>query len=111
MDFLVVFSAVSFVVSAWMFVRAAADVRKYFPLQFSDELSSRYYMRNVQFNRSIPLKIRRRIGVSSALVFVSLAGFAAVAYLGDNLAVTLMLLLVCGFGIANVVSQWRSARR
>jgi len=110
-SFLVVFSAVLFLVSAWMLARAAADARRYFPLQFSDELSSRYYMQNVQFNRSIPLEIRRRVGVSSALALMALAGFAAVAYLADNPAIALLLLLVCGFGVANVVAQWRSARR
>ena len=68
-------------------------------------------MQNVQFNRSIPLEIRRRVGVSSALSLVALAGFAAVAYLADNPAIALVLLLVCGFAVANVVSQWRSARR
>jgi len=111
MSFLVVFSAVSFLVSAWMLARAAVDARKHFPLQFSDELSSPYYMQNVQFNRSIPLEIRRRVGVSSALAFVALAGFAAVVWLAGNPAIALMLLLVGGFGVANVVSQWRSARR
>ena len=95
-SFLVVFSGVLFLVSAWMLANADADARKHFPLQFSDELSSRYYLQNVQFNRSIPLEIRRRVGVSSALALVALAGFAAVAYLADNPVIALVLLLVCG---------------
>jgi uncharacterized membrane protein len=110
-SFLVVFSAVLFLVSAWIGARASVDARKHFPLQFSDELSSRYYMMNVQFNRSIPPEIRRRIAVSSALSFAALAGFAAVAYLAGNAAIALVLLLVLGFAVANVVAQWRSARR
>ena len=111
MSFLVVFSAVSFLVSAWMLARAAVDARKHFPLQFSDELSSRYYMQNVQFNRSIPLEIRRRVGVSSALSLVAFVGCAGVAYLAGNPVIALLLLLVCGFGVAHVVLQWRRARR
>ena len=111
MSFLVVFSGVLLLVSAWMTAYADADARKYFPLQFTDELPSRFYLQYVLFNRSIPLEIRRRVGVSSALAFVALAGFAAVAWLAGNPAIALMLLLVGGFGVANVVSQWRSARR
>ena len=108
---LVVFSAALFLVSAYLAVRADMEARKHFPLQFADELSSRYYMMYAMFNRSIPPGIRRRLAVSSALALGALAGFAAVAWLAGNPAIALMLLLVGGFGVANVVSQWRSARR
>ena len=111
MSFLVVFSGALLLVSAWMLARADADARKYFPLQFTDELSSRFYLAYVLFNRSIPLEIRRRVGVSSALSMVAFAGFAGVAYLADNPAIALLLLLICGLGVANVVLQWRRARR
>ena len=109
--YLAVFSGALLLVSAWMLQRADADARKYFPLQFRDELSSRYYMLYVQFNRSIPLEIRRRIGISSALALVAFAGFAAVAYLSGNPVIAVFLLLICGFGVVNTVWQWRSARR
>lgn len=107
--FLVVFSGVVLLVSAWMLERADAESRKYYPLQFADELSSRYYMMYVLSNRSIPLEIRRRFAVSSALSMVAFAGFAAVAYLSSNPVIAVLLLLICGFGAANVVWQWRSA--
>ena len=110
MSFLVVFSGVLLLVSAWMLANAAADARKYFPLQFTDELSSRFYLQYVLFNRSIPLEIRRRVGVSSALSLVAFMGCAGVAYLADNPVIALLLLLVCAFGVANVVVQWRRAR-
>ena len=109
--YLAVFSGALVLVSVWMLQRAYEDARKYFPLQFADELSSRYYMLYVLFNRSIPLEIRRRIGVSSALASVAFAGFAAVAYLSGNPVIAVFLLLICGFGVANTVWQWRSARR
>ncbi|MEH2497293.1 hypothetical protein V1294_003772 [Bradyrhizobium sp. AZCC 1678] len=109
--FLVAFSGALLLVSGWMLQRADADARKYYPLQFADELSSRYYMMYVLFNRSIPLEIRRRFAVSSALSMLAFAGFAAVAYLADNPVIAVLLLLICGFGVANVVWQWRSARR
>jgi len=108
-SFLVVFSGALLLVSAWILARADADARKYFPLQFTDELSSRFYP--VLFNRSIPLEIRRRVGVSSALSMVAFMGCAGVAYLADNRVIALLLLLVCAFGVANVVVQWRRARR
>ena len=110
-SFLVVFSGGLLLASACMLARADADARKYFPLQFTDELSSRYYMMCALFNRSIPLEIRRRVGVSSALAMVAFAGFAAVAYLSDNPVIAALLLLICGYGVANVVWQWRSSRR
>ena len=106
--FLVGFSALSLLVSAWMLARAAADARKYFPLQLTDELSSRYFMQNVMFNRSIPPEIRRRVGISSALALVPLVGFAAVAWLGGNPVLAVLLLLVCGFAVVNIVGQWRN---
>jgi hypothetical protein len=109
--YLAVFSGGLLLVSAWMLQRADADARKYFPLQFRDELSSRYYMLYVLFNRAIPLEIRRRIGVSSALSLVAFAGFAAVAYLSGNPVIAVVLLLICGFGVANVLWQWYGARR
>jgi len=111
MSFLVVFSGVSLLVSAWIGARADADARKYYPLQFADELSSRYYMMYVLFNRSIPLEIRRRVGVSSALAMVAFAGFAAVAYLADNPVIAVLLLLICGYAVANIIVQWRRAKR
>jgi hypothetical protein len=111
MSFLIVFSGVLLLAAALMLARADADARKYFPLQFTDELSSRYFMQYVLFDRTIPLEIRRRVGVSSALSMVAFAGFAGVAYLADNPAIALLLLLTCGAGVANVVLQWRRARR
>ena len=110
-SFLVVFSGVLLLAAALMLARADADARKYFPLQFTDELSSRYYMAYVLFNRSIPLEIRRRVGISSALSLVAFVGFAGVAYLADNPAIVLFFLLTCGVGVASVVLQWRRARR
>jgi hypothetical protein len=109
--YLAVFSGASLLVSEWMLQRADADARKYFPLQFADELSSRYYMLYVLFNRTIPVEIRRRFAVSSALSMVAFAGFAAVAYLSGNPVIAVLLLSICGFGGANVVWQWRGARR
>src|SRR6188472_3382019 len=58
---LVVFSGGLLLVSAWMLARADADARRYFPLQFTDELSARYYMMYALSNRSIHLEIRRRL--------------------------------------------------
>ncbi len=94
-----------------MLERADADARKCFPLQFTDELSSRYYMMYALFNQSIPLEIRRRLAVSSALAMVAFAGFAAAAYLSGNPVIAVLLLLICGYGVANIVVQWRRARR
>jgi len=111
MGYLAVFSGALVLVSVWMLQHAYEDARKYFPLQFADDLSSRYYMLYVQFNRAIPLGIRRRIAVGTALWMVALAGFAAVAYLSDNPVIAVVLLLICGFAVANTVWQWRSARR
>jgi hypothetical protein len=109
--YLAVFSGVLFLVSAWMLQRADADARKYYPLQFADDFSSRYYMMYVLFNRTIPWEIRRRFAVSAALSIVAVVGFAAVAWLSDNPVIAVLLLLICGFGVANTVWQWRSARR
>lgn len=111
MSFLVVFSGGLMLVSAWMLAYADADARKHFPLQFTDELSSRYYMMYVLSNRTIPLEIRRRFGVSSALAMVAFAGFSAVAWLAGNPVIAVLLLLICGFGAANTVMQWRRAKR
>ena len=108
---LALFSGALLLASAWIGVRAEMSARRYFPLQFTDDLSSRYYMMYALFNRSIPLEIRRRVGVSSALSLVALAGFAAVAYLFNNPVIAVLLLLICGFGVANLVWQRRSARR
>lgn len=108
---LIVFSGGLLLVSAYMGARAEADARRYFPLQFADELSSRYYMMYVLFNRSIPLEIRRRLAASSALALVAFAGFVAAAYLSGNLVIAVLLLLICGYGVANIVVQWRRARR
>lgn len=108
---LAVFSGALLLVSAWIGVRAEMSARRYFPLQFTDDLSSRYYMMYVLFNRSIPLEIRRRFGVSAALSIVAFAGFAAVAYLADNSVIAVLLLLICGYAVANTVVQWHEARR
>src|SRR5947209_960418 len=97
-------------VSIWMLERAYQDARKYFPLQFADEVSARYYMMYVLFNRTLPPEIRRRLAVASALSMVAFAGFAAVAYRSDNPIVALFLLLICGFGVANIAWQWRRAQ-
>jgi hypothetical protein len=110
-SFLVVFSSALFLVSVYLGVRAGMEARKHFPLQFADELSSRYYMMYALFNRSIPAGIRRRLGVSSALALAALAGFAAVAWLSGNPALAVMLLVICGFSAGNILVQWRSARR
>lgn len=109
--FLVLFSGALLLASGWMLQRADADARKYYPLQFADELSSRYYMLYVLSNRTIPLEIRRRFAVSSALAMVGFAGFAAVAYLSNNLVIAVLLLLICGYGVASVVWQWCNAKR
>jgi len=110
-SFLVVSSGALLLVSVWVRVRAEMNARRYFPPSFADELSSRYFMQYVLFDRTIPLEIRRRFAVSSALSMVAFAGFAAVAYLSDNPVIALLLLLICGFAVANIVVQWRRARR
>ncbi len=110
-SFLVLFSGALFLVSTYLGVRAGLEARKYVPLQFADELSSRYYMMYALFNRSIPAGIRRRLAVSSALALAALAGFAAVAWLAGNPVVAVMLLLVCGFSAGNVLMQWRDVKR
>ena len=76
-----VFSGVLVLVSMWMHQRAYMDARKYFPLQFADELSALYYMQYVLFDRTIPWQIRRRLAISSTLGTTAFAGFAGVAYL------------------------------
>uniref|UniRef100_Q07J78 Uncharacterized protein n=1 Tax=Rhodopseudomonas palustris (strain BisA53) TaxID=316055 RepID=Q07J78_RHOP5 len=108
---LAVFSGALLLVSAWVGVRAEMSARRYFPPSFADELSSRYFMQYVLFDRTIPLEIRRRFAVSSALSMVAFAGFAAVAYLSDNLVIAALLFLICGYAVANIVVQWRRARR
>ena len=108
---LALFSGALLLASAWIGVRAEMSARRYFPLQFTDDLSSRYYMMYALFNRSIPLEIRRRVGVSHALALVAFVGCAAVAYLADNPVIALLLLLICCVGVANFVLQWRRARR
>ena len=108
---LVVFSGGLLLASAYIGARAEMDARKYFPLQFTDELSSRFYLQYVLFNRSIPLEIQRRVGISQALAWVAFVGCAAVAYLADNPVIAVLLLLACGAGVANTVVQWRKARR
>jgi hypothetical protein len=102
------FSGALLLVSAWIAVRAEMSARRHFPLQFTDDLSSRYYMMYVLFDRSIPLEVRRRIGISTALAIVAFAGFAAVAYLADRFIVAALLLLIGGHAVANAVKQWRS---
>ena len=111
MGYLVVFSGALLLVSGWMLARAYVGARKYFPPQFADDYSSRYFMQYVLFDRTIPLEIRRRFAVSSALSLAAFAGFAAVAYLSDNPVIAVLLLLICGYAAANIVAQWRSARR
>src|SRR3954447_17183663 len=109
--YLVVCSGALLLLSAWMLQRADVDARKYFPLQFAHELSSRYYMQYVLFDPMIPWQIRRRLAISSTLAIVAFAGFAGVAYLSDNPVIAVFLLLICGFAVANIAWQWRSARR
>ena len=110
-SFLVVFSGVLLLVSAWMLANADVDARKYFPLQFTDELSSRY-LHAVRAVQSVDTPGNPAAGrVFPALAWVAFVGCAGVAYLADNPVVALLLLLVCGFGVANVVLQWRRARR
>jgi hypothetical protein len=110
-SYLAVFRGVLVLVSLWIHQRAYMDALKYFPLQFADEMSARYYMLYVLFNRTIPLEIRRRAVAASALWMVAVVGFAAVAYLSDNPVIAVLLLLICGFAVANTVWQWHSARR
>ncbi len=105
------FSGALLLASAWMFERAYQDARKYFPLQFADELSARYFMQYALFNPTIPWEIRRRVAVASALWMVAFAGFAAVAHLSGNLVIAVLLLLAGGFVVASIVWQWRGARR
>lgn len=57
------------------------------------------------------LQIRRRFAISSMLSIVAVAGFAAVAYLSENSLIAALLLLICVYAIANIVWQWRDARR
>jgi hypothetical protein len=110
-SFLVVFSGALLLVSAWVGVRAEMSARRYFPPSFADELSSRYYMQRVLFDRMIPLESRRRFAVATALSIVAFGGFAAVAYLSDNPAIAVLLLLICGYAVTNIVLRWRRARR
>jgi hypothetical protein len=42
---------------------------------------------------------------------VAFAGFAGVAYLADNSVIAVLLLLICGYAVANTVVQWHEARR
>jgi len=109
--YLAIFSGGLLLVSAWMLERAYHDARKYFPLQFTDEPSSRYYMQYVLFNRAIPREIRRRLAVGSALCIVAFAGFAAVAWLSGNPVIAVVLLLICSIAVANIAWQWRSAKQ
>jgi uncharacterized protein (DUF2062 family) len=109
--YLAVFSGGLLLVSAWMLQHAYEDARKYFPLQFTDDLSSRYYMQYVLFNRAIPRDIRRRLAVGSALCIVAFAGFAAVAWLSGNPVIAVVLLLICSIAVANIAWQWRSAKQ
>src|SRR4051812_44717059 len=73
-SYLAVFSGALLLVSLWMLQRAHMDARKYVPLQFADDFSSRYYMLYVLFNRTMPLEIRRRFAVASALWLVARRG-------------------------------------
>lgn len=109
--FLAVLSGSLLLVSGWMLMRVHLDARRHFPPQFADWYSSRYFMQYVLFDRTIPLEIRRRFAVSSTLSIVAFAGFAAVAYLSENSVIAALLLLICVYAIANIVWQWRDARR
>lgn len=109
--FLAMFSSVVLLVSAFIGVRAELDARKCLPLQFAGELSSCHYMKYALFDRSIPLVIRRRLGVSAALAIFALAGFVALAGLAGNPIIAGLLVLICTYGVANLAGQWRSARR
>ena len=111
MGYLAVFSGALVLVSVWMLQHAYEDARKYFPLQFADELSARYFMQDALFNPTIPWEIRRRVAVASALWMVAFAAFAAVAYLSGNPVIAVLLLLACGFVVANIIWQWRGARQ
>jgi hypothetical protein len=108
---LIVSSGALFLIAAWIGVYADSDARRYLPRQFADELASRYYMQYALFDRAIPLAIRRRLAVSAALATIAWAGFTAAAYVFGNPTIAMVLLLICGFGIANVFWQWRRARR
>ena len=68
-------------------------------------------MQDALFNPTIPWEIRRRVAVASALWMVAFAAFAAVAYLSGNPVIAVLLLLACGFVVANIVWQWRGARQ
>jgi hypothetical protein len=105
------FGGTLLLVSAWMFERAYQHARKYFPLQFADELSARYFMQCALFNPAIPWEIRRRVSVASALWMVAFAAFAAVAHVSGYPVIAVLLLLACGFVVANIIWQWRGARQ
>jgi len=109
--FLVVLSVALLLVSASLGVASDRKARRHFPLQFADELSSRYYAQYMLFNRTIPLTARRLFALSSVFGFAAFAGFAAVAYRSGNPVIAALLLLPCGIGAASIFSQWRRARR
>ena len=109
--FLVIVSTALFFTSAWSTVVSDREARQYFPPQFQDELSSRYFAAFMLFDRSIPLKARRLSALSAASGIAAFAGFAAVAYRAGNPAITVLLLLACAMGGANGLWQWRRAQR
>jgi predicted neutral ceramidase superfamily lipid hydrolase len=104
---LAIFSAAVLLMSAWVGMRAEISARRHLPLQFTDDLSSRYYMIYALFDRSIPSEIRQRIAVSTVLAIVAIAGFAAVAYLAGHSVIAVLLLLICAYAVANTVVQRR----
>ena len=110
-SYVALFGGALLLVSAWMFERAYQHARKYFPLQFADELSARYFMQYALFNPAIPWEIRRRVAVASALWMVAFAAFAAVAHLSGYPVIAVLLLLACGFVVASIIWQWRGARQ
>lgn len=108
---LLILSVVLLLASAWSMTVCDREARRYFPLQFSDELSSRYFAQYMLLYRSIPLKARRLFVVSSISGIGALAGFATVAYRTGNPVISALLLLACSTGTANLLWQWRRARQ
>lgn len=108
---LFILSLILLLASAWSMTVCDREARRHFPLQFSDELSSRYFAQYMLLHRSIPLKARRLFVVSSVLGIGAFAGFATVAYRTGNPAISVLLILACGTATANLLWQWRRARQ
>jgi len=92
-------------------VMADSAARRYFPPQFADELSARYFAQYIFFDPRIPLKARQLSAASGALGIAAFAGFAAVAYRAGVPAIAGLLLFACAMGTANFFWQWHRSKR